>query len=58
MLIFGAITPVHFSCCFSSVDVGPQPVPAAIGGLSGQMQLLIIFFIMAGAFAFLLFMFA
>jgi len=56
VLIFSAIKPVQVNCCSSSVDVGAQPVPAAIGGLSGQMQLLIIFFIMASAFALLLFL--
>ena len=56
VLIFSAIKPVQVACCSSSVDIGTQPVPAAIGSLSGQMQLLIIFFLMAGAFAILLFM--
>jgi hypothetical protein len=56
ILIFGAVHPVEVTCCSNAVDVGAQPVPPAIGGLSGQVQLLIILYVMAGVFAFLLFM--
>ncbi len=56
VLIFSAIRPLQVGCCSTAIDVGPQLVPGAIGALSGQMQLLIVFFLMAGAFAFLLFL--
>ena len=55
VLVFSEISPVQVGCCSSAIDVGPQPVPGAIGALSGQMQLLIIFFLMAGVFCLLLF---
>ena len=37
------IKPVEVSCCSNAIDVGPRPLPAAIGDVSGQTILLVAF---------------
>ncbi len=48
------ITPVEVSCCSNAIDVGPRPLPAAIGDFSGQSILLIAFLIVSVVFAIML----
>ena len=56
LLVFGQISPIHVNCCSDAIDLGMRPVPGSIGALSGQMQLLIIFFLVGSLFAFSLFL--
>jgi len=54
--VFSAITPTEVNCCTSAIDVGNRPLPALIGGVSGQMLLVGIFLSVAAAFAVSLFL--
>lgn len=48
---FSQISPVQVNCCTSAIDVGNRPIPTLIGGVSGQLLLVAIFFIVAASFA-------
>jgi hypothetical protein len=51
ILTFSQISPVKVNCCTSAIDVGTRPVPGSIAGVSGQVFLLLAFFVVAAAFA-------
>ncbi|MCW4054338.1 MAG: hypothetical protein NWE84_05390 [Candidatus Bathyarchaeota archaeon] len=42
--VLSQLSPVEVSCCTSAIDVGTRIVPMMIGGLSGQILLLLILF--------------
>ncbi len=44
ILILFNLSPVEVSCCSNAIDVGTRPVPVMVGGVSGQVLLLLIFF--------------
>lgn len=42
--VLSQMSPVQVSCCSSAIDVGTRIMPVAVGGVSGQVLLLLILF--------------
>ena len=42
--VLSQMSPVQVSCCSSAIDVGTRIIPMTVGGVSGQVLLLLIFF--------------
>ncbi|MFB3888269.1 MAG: hypothetical protein ACE14S_02185 [Candidatus Bathyarchaeia archaeon] len=53
---FSRMTPVQVNCCSDAIDVGVRPIPILIGGVSGQVILLAVFFLLAALLALSLFL--
>lgn len=56
IMIFTQMSPVQVNCCSDAIDVGARPIPGAIGGISGQTFLILVFFLVSIFFALSLFL--